>query len=927
VLRVVPSRNATSSKEYFTTGLSREDYYTGEGRAGTWFGAGATRLGLAGDVARKDFASLCDNVKPGTDARLTPRTKANRRVAYDFNFHVPKSVSILYGLEYDDRILSVFHESVRYAMTELERAACTRVRVNAADDDRCTENLVWAEFTHFTARPVKGVSDPHLHAHCFVFNITFDEVERRWKACQFGPLMAELPYYEAKYMGKFAEGLRQLGYELRPKGKYWEIEGAASSVEKFSARSAEINRFVEERGITNAVEKSRVGAKTRKAKTEGGSLEATRKSWRERLTPQEKSAFETITKSAPRGKELRYAKLAVEYAIDHAFARTAVVPHRLFMALALPQAFGRVTESDIEKEMERAGVILRVLDGQQFVTSKAVLEEENRMLELAKKGRGKYDKLRSNLETDARLTADQSKAVKHAFDSRDFVTIIEGRSGTGKTTLLSQLRRELNAASTPVSQHYLSPTTKGRDRLIEEKFHGAQTVAGFLADPKKGSMSNVGVVVLDEAGLLGTNALLSVMEYCWKAGHRLVLVGDSRQNTAQSRGSPLRSLREHAGVGTAWVEEVVRQRGQLKAVATALGEGRILDGVHQLEEMGRIRVEKEHLVPYAAASEYAATFGTEIRAMLVTPSRQERETIEPVVRSFLTDQKALGKARQFDALVQRELTDLDKAKPETYAKGDVVQFVQNTKRALFMPKGSHFRAGTRWEVLGHDPLGHVLVKRVQSLDPFGRVKVRESFPVQHLPLSKSDHFLVFTKQSTEVCIGELIRVMHNGFTHSVFDQVVQEGMGLKKLPKRKLVNGSEHRVKRFTRAGDMQLENGLIVRRDFGHFEYGYCTSAVKAQGASVDKAILVQTGASGRAANARQFYVSATRGASDVVIFTDDKTRLFTQAQQEQKDWTATDLMRGEAPPTLTQQIVSREAEQNKRPREALKQDRGLER
>jgi len=49
--------------------------------------------------------------------------------------------------------------------------------------------MVWAEFVHRTTRPVDGVPDPQLHCHAVTFNATFDPVEVRWKAAQFGDLV------------------------------------------------------------------------------------------------------------------------------------------------------------------------------------------------------------------------------------------------------------------------------------------------------------------------------------------------------------------------------------------------------------------------------------------------------------------------------------------------------------------------------------------------------------------------------------------------------------------------------------------------------------------------------------------------------------------------------------------------------------------
>lgn len=66
-----------------------------------WGGKGAERLCLKGEVEWKDFSSLCDNLNPITGKSLTPRTQAERRVLYDFNFHVPKSKCL-------DRFVGIF---------------------------------------------------------------------------------------------------------------------------------------------------------------------------------------------------------------------------------------------------------------------------------------------------------------------------------------------------------------------------------------------------------------------------------------------------------------------------------------------------------------------------------------------------------------------------------------------------------------------------------------------------------------------------------------------------------------------------------------------------------------------------------------------------------------------------------------------------
>ncbi len=100
----------------------------------------------------------------------------------------PKAVSVLCEISRDERILDAFKESYRETLADAEVEMKTRVRKGGRDEDRVTGNMVGAEFIHFTARPVKGVLTPHLHAHCVVYNVTWDSEEGRWKASQQGDL-------------------------------------------------------------------------------------------------------------------------------------------------------------------------------------------------------------------------------------------------------------------------------------------------------------------------------------------------------------------------------------------------------------------------------------------------------------------------------------------------------------------------------------------------------------------------------------------------------------------------------------------------------------------------------------------------------------------------------------------------------------------
>ena len=105
MLRINQQRSSHGAKGYFNDGLEKGDYYTQRRNRRPLGREGSRPIGLHGSVTQEAFHALCDNQNPVSGRKLTCRTRENRSVAYDFTFNAPKSLSLLYTLTKDQRLL------------------------------------------------------------------------------------------------------------------------------------------------------------------------------------------------------------------------------------------------------------------------------------------------------------------------------------------------------------------------------------------------------------------------------------------------------------------------------------------------------------------------------------------------------------------------------------------------------------------------------------------------------------------------------------------------------------------------------------------------------------------------------------------------------------------------------------------------------
>jgi len=888
MLRITTSASTEAAANYFKESLSKGDYYLeGQEIAGQWRGKGAEMLGLEGEIQRDEFLALIHNRRPD-GSRLTARDSHNRRPGYDFTFDVPKSVSVLYAMSEDQRLVEAMQTASNETMLEIEKEMHARVRKNGAFHDRETGNMIWADFVHTTSRPApemnglsKGMPDPHLHVHVYALNATFDKEEGLWKAGEFSRIKRDAPYWQALYHTRLAGELQKLGYTIHPTDKAFEIEGVADKTLKtFSRRTAQIEKIAKEKGITNDKAKAALGALTREKKDKQYTWKELRKRWDRALSWSERDALGVVRNQA-RVREGQkpivdkaQARDSVDFALQHELERCSEVSERRLLATALQHGIGRTDVKSMDKALALNGDVLRAeLDSEVRLTTKEVLAEERELLHMIRSTRGTkpelvYDEVTYSdplFQDGKHDTKQQKQAIEHVLKSSDWVVGIAGRAGTGKTTLMKEVKTNLRANGTGMI--VCAPTAEAsRGVLRKEGFGSAETVKRLLQDKNVQGELKGSVLWIDEAGLLGTQDTLALLKLA-KEKHvaKVVLAGDAKQIRSVARGDAFRFLESHAGLSVARLNKVQRQKNpQLKQAVEAISEGDAEKGFKLLEKhQGLVEIpEAEERHAALAAAYNDATWkphpkARENKVLVIAPTHTEGNAITKQIRQELLRNGRLGaKGKLVKRLVNTNWTEAQRSELHRYDSNMTVQFTKST---------AGFKRGEKAEI-------------VSTTLRKGKVMVaKEDGRYVFLPLKQADAFQVYRNEQLELRAGDTIRMTANGKA---------------KDRSYRLNNGDLHKVSGFTAEGDIRLGNGRVIPKDHGHLSHGYAVTADSAQAKTVDVMFASMSDVSMGATDQRRFYVALSRAKHRAVVYTDDKAALMQAAQRDDPRRTAHELM-----------------------------------
>jgi Ti-type conjugative transfer relaxase TraA len=276
------------------------------------------------------------------------------------------------------------------------------------------------------------------------------------------------------------------------------------------------------------------------------------------------------------------------------------------------------------------------------------------------------------------LSGEQADALAHVTDGRD-LGIVVGYAGTGKSAMLGVAREAWEAAGYEVRGVALSGIAA--ENLESGSGIASRTIASMEHGWAQGRdmLTSRDVLVIDEAGMVGTRQLERVLSHAAEAGARVVLVGDPQQLQSIEAGAAFRSIHErHGGVE---IHEVRRQREDWQRDATRdLATGRTGAAIHAYD--------RHDMVHEAQTREQA-------RDDLIDRWDRDRQASPDSSRIILTHTNA--EVRELNEAARdrmREAGDLGEDVRVTvergersFAAGDRVMFLQN-ERGLGVKNGT-----------------------------------------------------------------------------------------------------------------------------------------------------------------------------------------------------------------------------------------------
>ncbi len=272
----------------------------------------------------------------------------------------------------------------------------------------------------------------------------------------------------------------------------------------------------------------------------------------------------------------------------------------------------------------------------------------------------------------AGMSQEQRGGLSHITGDEQ-IAVVVGSAGAGKSTMLAAAREAWEAEGYTV--HGAALAGKAVAGLEESAGIEGRTLASWEMRWKMGTaqLGPRDVMVIDEAGMVGSRQLARFVSEAERTGAKLVLVGDHEQLQAIGAGAPFRAIVEE--VGHSSVEDIRRQRIDWQRDASrAFASKRTEEGLSAYQERGYVHLKADQAAARAAlVRDYVNDVEARPEGMRAAMAHRRVD-----VRELNDHIRAALKGR--GELQGQEVAYKTENGERSFAEGDRIVFLQNDRK-------------------------------------------------------------------------------------------------------------------------------------------------------------------------------------------------------------------------------------------------------
>ena len=361
---------------------------------------------------------------------------------------------------------------------------------------------------------------------------------------------------------------------------------------------------------------------------------------------------------------------------------------------------GKVVSDYLDNLLENDSVTLgKTEQGEKVYTSHEVQQREAEIFNFAKELEVQKDhgELRVELaiEVQSRKLSGEQADVVRELCGESKLAILQGRAGSGKTTILKavvdayqdQGYRVIGTSFTARCAEELELKTgvEGRtlDSLINQwrvyekankdwedclSYREVKYAEAVMWETGRDQLNDKTIVILDEANMVGSRHWHELLSRANEAGAKVIAVGDTAQLSSIESGDIFRGLQERHQYSE--LTEIFRQRlGWMREASQMLSDGMIEDGLKKYWDMGQIHLSDRPL--HDLAKHYAVDYGQGQGQLALAVRNSDVRHLNTLIRENLVNDGHL-KGNDY------------RLNGQDYRVGERIIFLQNDHRGDFV---------------------------------------------------------------------------------------------------------------------------------------------------------------------------------------------------------------------------------------------------